>query len=224
MGKKFCPKCGKTTENFFDKLCEECFLKNISFSGELPDKIVVRICKSCCKIFVVKKTASTVEKAVEMILSKFLEKSEVQSASYRISDGIIHVTLNIKIGDVVKSEEKEIKLVEKNILCEYCSMKSSKYYQSTLQLRAPENILEKIMDDIESQMNAINEYDNFAFISSLEKVRGGYDIFVGSKSSATQIAKNMKNKYRAEIKISSKLSGAINGKKAYKDTILISIK
>jgi len=224
MGKKFCPKCGRPTEKFLGSLCEECFSKKVSFAEILPEKIVVRTCKSCEKIFVDKKVAATVEGAVGMILSKLLERPEVQSASYRISDGTVYVNIKIKFGDFVKSEEKEIKLIEKSIFCEYCSMKSSKYYQSTLQLRSPENILERILDDVAAQLAAINEYDSFAFASSVQKVRGGYDVLIGSKSAAMQIARNLKAKYKAEIKISRKLSGAIRGKKAYKDTILVSIR
>jgi len=224
MGKKFCPKCGEETEKFFENLCEKCFTKKVSFSGELPDKMTVRTCKSCGKIFVGKKAVGTATQAVDVMLSKILEKPEVESASYRISDGVIYVTLNMKVSGAVKTEERQIKLQEKSILCEYCGMKASKYYQSTLQIRAPENVLGKVVEDVEKHAEVMNKYDDFAFISSVEKVRGGFDILFGSKQAAKQIANNLKKKYHAEIKTSSKLSGAIRGKKAYKDTILVSIK
>jgi len=159
-----------------------------------------------------------------MMLSKLLEKPEVESASYRISGGAIYVTLNMKVSGVVKIEEKEIKLNEKNILCEYCGMKASKYYQSTLQIRADENILEKVIEDVVKHADFMNKHDKFAFVSSIEKVRGGFDILLGSKQAAAKIANNLKKKYHADIKMSSKLSGYIKGKTAYKDTILVSIK
>jgi NMD protein affecting ribosome stability and mRNA decay len=223
MSKKFCPKCGRETEKFFENLCEECFSKNISLYKKLPTKIFLKTCRMCGKIFLDKHSAETIEKVIDKFLSEILNKKEVESASYRISDGLVLLTIIEKIGGAVKTEEIRMKIFKKNIICKYCAMKSVKYYRSKLQLRAPENLLEKIFNELEHHLNAINKNDNLSFISSLEKVRGGYDILIGSKSAAMKIAKLFKIKYKANIKISRKLSGYIRGKKAYKDTILISI-
>jgi len=223
MGKKFCPKCGKETEKFFKVLCEECFSKGISFSDKLPTSIVVKTCKMCGKVFSEGESAETVGKAIDNFLSTILDMPEIESASYRIFNDVAYITVSVKVGDTTRIEKINMRIVRKSITCKYCAMKSVKYYRSKLQLRAPGN-LEKIVGEIEQQAGAINKHDKLAFISSVEKVKGGYDILIGSKSAAMQIAKTLKKRYNASIKISRKLGGYISGKKVYRDTILISIK
>ncbi|MDI6798732.1 MAG: NMD3-related protein [Candidatus Aenigmarchaeota archaeon] len=222
MSRKFCPKCGKTAEKFYENLCKDCFLSKISFSKLIPDRIVIKRCKSCNRTFSDNRAAS-VENALESILSNLLIQPEIKKAIYRIEDKKVHINLNLKIADLEKTEEKISNLIIKKITCRACSMRSIGYYQSILQVRAPENLLGKISKEIEERINILSQYDNLAFISRYEEVANGFDVYIGSKRSALEIAKNLKNKLKANIKISRKLSGSIRGKKVYKDTILVSI-
>ncbi|MEM5772711.1 MAG: NMD3-related protein, partial [Candidatus Aenigmatarchaeota archaeon] len=77
--------------------------------------------------------------------------------------------------------------------------------------------------EIENQINYLSQYDKLSFISKFEETKNGFDVFVGSKNSANQIARILKAKYKAKLKITKKLAGRIKGKKVYRDTILISI-
>ncbi|MEM7826451.1 MAG: NMD3-related protein, partial [Candidatus Aenigmatarchaeota archaeon] len=115
MREKFCPKCGKRTEKFYENLCAECFLSSFSISKLLPEKIVVRRCKSCEKFFL-KNFFGSKEEVIENFLKKFLEK-HVDSISYRIFENHIELNLKKKFYDLEKSEEKTIQLIEKRILC-----------------------------------------------------------------------------------------------------------
>lgn len=223
MRKKFCPKCGKITERLYDNVCRNCFLEKISAIEKLPDKISVKICKSCGKFFVDEKAADSLYKALDVALKNILKQPEIASASYRISGNKLHVNIVLKIQDVQKSEEKIMILHTKNTICNLCSMRSGAYYQAIIQLRSSSGRADKILKEIENNISAMNKKDHFAFISKIDEKSNGYDLYIGSKNAASQIAKMMKNKYKAKIKISSKLSGVIKGKKAYKNTILISV-
>jgi nonsense-mediated mRNA decay protein 3 len=223
MKKKFCPKCGKTVEKIYDNLCKDCFLLRVSFAGKLPDKIIVRRCKSCEKIFVGKKTANTVENAIDLILSDLLKQPEIHAATYRVVGSKVYINLTLKVNDLQKTEEKISNLIIKNIFCQHCHMKSTGYYQSILQLRVPSNLLSIVLAEVENQIEAFNQYDNLAFISKIDKRPEWIDVYIGSKRVAKQISKYLKNKFKASIKISRKLSGYISGKKVYRDTILIEI-
>jgi nonsense-mediated mRNA decay protein 3 len=222
MREKFCPKCGNKTEKFYDGLCENCFLSKISISKNLPDKIFIKQCKLCGKFFL-NKNSGSIENLIEDFLKDFLKKDELNSISYRIYENKLFLTLRIKINDLEKTEEKEIDLVFKKIICQACSMKESGYFQAVIQVRAPRNFLVEIKKEIENQIDYLSQYDNLAFISRFQELKNGFDIFLGSKALAREIARILKLKYKAKTKITRKIAGKLKGKKVYRDTILISI-
>ncbi len=221
--RKFCPKCGKETGKFYENLCKDCFLEKISFLGKIPDRIIIKKCKFCNKFFHDGKGFNSLEDAIGDMLAKILEENKIQSINYRIHENKISLTLNFQVEDLEKVEEKECLLIVKNITCNSCSLKSLGYHQSIIQVRAPENLLEKIFQDIENFVEFFRSYDTLSFISKVEKQKNGFDFYIGSKKVASQIANNLKRKYKAKLKISRKLAGKIKGKKVYRDTLLISV-
>ncbi|MEM5829308.1 MAG: NMD3-related protein [Candidatus Aenigmatarchaeota archaeon] len=223
MREKFCPKCGKKTEKLYEGLCEVCFLSKFSFLGKLSERLEVKECVSCGRFFFRSYSSSNIEELIEGFFQQLFREEELNSLFYRIADGKIYLTLNLKTNDLEKSEEKVIDLKIKKITCQACFMKSSGYFQAVLQVRAPKDLLEKIKDEIESQINYLNQYDRLAFISSLKETKNGFDVFIGSKNSAHQIARILKSKFMAKVKITRKIGGRVRGKKVYRDTILISI-
>lgn len=223
MRGKFCPVCGKTVEKLYDGLCADDFLKKISFEKQIPKKILLHQCKQCGKIYIDKKSAVTIEGAVDIFLQEILKDKMINSANYRIEGGKIHISLQIKYDDLEKEETFERELVVKNIICESCAMKNSGYFNSILQVRVPEKVLQIIIDDILTQIDLMRNYNDMAFIGKTEKKKEGVDFYIGSKDVADQVAKNLKIKYGAEIKKTSKQSGYLSGKKIYRDTVLVRI-
>jgi NMD protein affecting ribosome stability and mRNA decay len=222
MREKFCPKCGRKTEKFYEGLCEACYLSKFSLSKKLPDKIIIKQCKLCGKFFLGNHSGS-IENLIEAFLQDFLKEGKLTSISYRIAENKVFLTLNLRINDLEKTEEKEVDLIFKKIICQACAMKESGYFQAIIQVRAPANLLSEIKKEIEEQIDYLNQYDNLAFISSFQEVKNGFDVFIGSKASAQQVARTLKLKYKAKIKITRKIAGKLKGKKIYRDTILISI-
>lgn len=220
---KFCPKCGKKVDELHVGLCEECYKEGMSPPEDLSDRLVVGTCKMCGNIFLGERKFGTVEQAVEKFLGEILEEREVQSATYRISGGSLLVTVKMKSDNVEKEVEKKMELVTKAITCKFCNLKKSSFYNATIQIRAPKDDLEKFLSEVERKMDEIRKHDNYAFVSETQKVRGGVDLLVGSKNAADTVGTYMKNKHGAEIKFSKKLSGLIEGKKVYRDTILINL-
>jgi len=223
MIKKFCPKCGREIDKLYDSLCEKCFLSKLSITDDIPNDIKVKQCKLCGKFFI-KTGATSVEGVIETFLEDLLKKKHVQSASYRIKNNTLFLSLRTKIEDLEKVEEKIINLIFKSIICSTCVMKKSGYFQAIIQIRTPESLAAVILDEIETQIDNFSRYDETAFISGKEKIKQGFDIYLGSKRVAMLLAKILKTKYGAEIKISRKLGGSIKGKKVYRDTILVSVK
>jgi nonsense-mediated mRNA decay protein 3 len=222
MGKKFCPKCGKEAEEFHDGLCVNCYLSQFSVIEKLPQKLIIKECKSCGKFFI-NGSSDSVENLVEYFLEDLLQQKEIVSASYRIAKNKFFLTLKVKKDDLEKTEEKTLDLIFKKIICQSCAMRESGYFQATLQVRAPGNLLPEIKDEIQNQINYLSKFDRLAFISNLRDAKNGFDVFIGSKNSANQIARTLKLKYKAKSKITRKLAGSVKGKKVYRETILISI-
>jgi nonsense-mediated mRNA decay protein 3 len=220
--RKFCPRCGKETEKFYDKVCKDCFLLNFSVIKKLPDKILVKKCRSCNK-YIHDKPVSSIDEFLDFYFSELLKQKEVKNVFYEIQDDKVAVYIKIRVDDAEKTEQKVLSLIPKTILCKFCNMKFSGYFQSILQIRAPEKLLSLLQNEIENQIEFFNKFDELAFISKIERIKSGFDVYVGSKLAATQIAKKLKSKYKAKIKVSRKLSGSIRGKKVYRDTILITI-
>lgn len=223
MSKKFCPNCGRSTEKFYNNLCADCFLKKINVSKLLPEKLTVYLCKECGRYYVNEKHFINLESATDNLLINLLKREELKSATYRITDGKIIVTLRFAVDDTERIEEKEINLIRKETVCKFCIMKRSRYYRAILQIRAPKKIEQEILHDVESQIEKINSFDDLSFISATEKLKEGVDFYIGSKPAAQKVANLLKQKYNAKIKISPKLFGEEGGKKVYRDTILVSI-
>jgi nonsense-mediated mRNA decay protein 3 len=222
MRKKFCPKCGKEVDQLYRNLCENCILSKISITDKIPNKTVIGRCKICSKVYAADKGFNSVESAVGSALSKVLKQKEIKDANYRIENNKIHLSMILEVEGLEKQEEKNINLIVKSITCNQCSMKSIGYYQSIIQIRAPERLLDPIQKEIEKQISSFKS-DRLAFISKTQQVKNGLDLYLGSKQVANQIAKRLKEKFKANIKISRKLSGVISGKTVSRDTILVSI-
>jgi nonsense-mediated mRNA decay protein 3 len=223
--KKFCPKCGKQTDDLYDSVCGDCMLAKLSRVAELPEVMKIRKCKVCGKYFAddIRKSSSSIENALDSKLSELLQQPDVKHATYRVAGNKLHVTLTLEQDGLEKTESKAMNLFVKKIMCEICSIESAGYYQSIIQLRMPKEALEKILDFIYAEIARLQKKDKHAFISLVNKTRGGVDMYIGSKNIADRIANEIKIKYRASIRVTSTLSGAKGGKKTYKDTILISL-
>jgi len=229
---KFCPRCGRSTENFYNGLCKNCFLEITSLSDKLANRFVLRQCRNCGRIYANDDFAETIEGALDILLRELLADKKMQllhTASYRIEGRRAHVTLVSKVEDLEKIEKKDVELVVKIILCERCAQEGSGYFQSIMQLRAmkkseeSKELLEVLFDEVQQQMELLSHYDQHAFISKIERKKEGLDLYIGSKKVAMQIAKNIKNKFNADIVVSRKLAGREQGQKVYRDTVLVRV-
>jgi len=223
MRKKFCPRCGRDADKFYGRVCKQCFLEKLSVIDKVVSKIHIKTCKICGKIFYEDKTFFSLESAIDYSLTKILSLPEISSATYKIKDNAAHVTLKMRLEDLEKEESKKISIVTKSIICESCSKKDIGYFKAVLQLRAKDPLLKIISDEVEEELKLMNRNDPLAFISKTEQVKRGMNFYIGSKQAAVQISRNIKLKYKAKVKRTSKLVGKLKGKRVYRDTILISL-
>ncbi|MCD6371674.1 MAG: hypothetical protein J7L39_03070, partial [Candidatus Aenigmarchaeota archaeon] len=129
----------------------------------------------------------------------------------------IKIVYTIKVGSKKITEEKTIGIKFKNITCAECQRRISEYYGTKIQIRG--NFSGDILNKIKDFLSKMKRKD--AYISKVEELKEGIDLFVPSKSIGRQIANYIKRRYEVKVLITRKLYGLKDGKKVYKDTILV---
>jgi NMD protein affecting ribosome stability and mRNA decay len=222
MVSRFCPKCGRTTESFYDNLCRICFLDGVSYKSELPKQLIIKRCKSCGEFLVGDKRFEELAESVEYVLQKLKLSENVSSIEYALNDGL-DLKLEISIYDLKKIEKAHINIKIKKTVCNICNLRSRKYYEGILQVRCSKSIINSVSDETIERLKKIEKNDSFAFISNYVRMKNGFDLFVGSKSATHKLMRYLKNRYKARVDISRKFVGYKKGKKVYKDIILVTI-
>ncbi len=220
---KFCPKCGKNTENVYENLCIDCFKDKIKLPDDFPSKMKINNCKMCGDVLIGKKKFQNNESAIQYFLQEIFKKKKIEYSSYRISKNTIFLTIKIKNIEVEKNIDKNISITYKRVTCYYCGLKVGNYWNAIVQIRSPKNIIKDVVNDVEKIIIKRNENDRYSFISKIEKKPEGVDLFIGSKSAISYIVKYVKSKYNIKTKLSRTFFGPVQGKKVYRDTILISV-
>jgi len=115
--------------------------------------------------------------------------------------------LSKKLGEIVKLlPSNKIEVFEKEFVCNECRKFVSRKIEAILQLRG-ENVEE-----------IVEKYDLIG-----KPVRGGFDINFSLKRYAYELINKLRKKYNLSMKVSRKLMGLREGKKVYRDTILVRI-
>lgn len=220
---KFCPKCGKETEDLHNGLCVNCFGGRIGLGDDFPQKVVVYTCKECGKLFTGDKGYQSQEPAIEEFIKKTMKKRDANSVNYRIEGDILRIYARVEAAMVEKDVEESLNIIRKMMTCKMCSLQKASYFNSTLQVRVPKEMEDAIVAEIKTEMKRLNKTNKYAFISVERKLKEGIDFLVGSKAAVDTVSDLMRKRHGAKIKFSRKLYGLIEGKKSYRDTVLVSI-
>lgn len=203
-----CPKCGKDSE--IDVFCRRCFLER-NLKIELPTLIEIPHCTRCGTYTLGGKELefSSEEDAITEAVQRSL-KGNFGEIEGGIGEGLerdldieplerrdFEVVLTMRLGEFSRRKRTVARI--KDITCSSCGKKSGGYWEALLQLRGnvDEKTFKGVIKDIESSS------DENSFVSRVDRLKKGYDVYVGSKKTAEKIVKNFRG--RAEIKKSSHL-------------------
>ncbi len=216
MGK--CYRCGKKVRKLYLGLCLSCFKKEYSLLNEIPDVIKVKKCKVCGNYFYKSKSFSSIERCIEKILRDILSrKSEIESAEFRIVGNTIKLEYRVKHNGVSFKEKKNIQIKVKEFVCNRCQKKLAEYFEMKIQLRG--NIPPGILEEIDEFLEGKERKD--AYISKIEELKEGIDIYLPSKPIGQQLVHYLRKKYKVKVLRTRKLQGLKDGIKFYKDTIVV---
>jgi nonsense-mediated mRNA decay protein 3 len=233
-GSMLCLKCGQR-EQFADNLCEECLLGSIE-PISIPAVIQGTVCGSCNRLQKGKswmEIEGSIDDAAVHLANLNVEISkDVQNPSVELS--IDHEDQNLfKISGKSSSIYKGV-IIHQDLktevrlhlhTCPYCSRQMSNYFEAIIQLRGIDNLTEQQLEDllqkIRDDTGSASIKDPNVFISKEEKVRGGYDFYMGENSFARQLAQRLHDRFGGEMKWSSSLFGRKLGREIYRHTYLV---
>lgn len=231
----FCVKCGRDIDNAINGLCTECFLDGRRLTT-MPHHVDLQICANCGDIrtrerWVTKDLQEAIEDAAvdsmtiineARILSVEVSSTEQDPRTYLV---MVDTVLDI---DGVTADDTSATIVRlKNTVCKRCSRQLGNYYESILQIRAgtkdrSQNIMREARNRVENLVDAQSISNRQIFITKIEEVTGGMDIYLSTISLGKAAAKDLSDAYCAETKEASKLVGKTeDGQDMYRVTYLV---
>lgn len=184
-----CPLCrGKSEVGVF---CYGCYLKQ-NLKIEMPSTIDVLRCRGCGTYILGQKRIISdneeelVRKVAQESLKtnmKGLDKAGVLRFDVQHLEKEYRVSAVVTLGDAERVAQSIVRI--RNTSCQDCSRLAGGYYEAILQIRGGAS--KRMVDDIVGKIEGYK--DKYAFITKIEKVAGGFDIYVGGKKAAEKIVR-----------------------------------
>ncbi len=229
--KKFCPKCGKDTEELVENLCTECFLKR----KELFEikKIRVFVCRHCKKLLFGNKWIDFryaeigEEIAAHVKTIKELKKPEIVVELEQKSDLDYCALIQIRgyLGKNLVEREKAIDFRVRETTCDSCMKLNSDYREAIIQLRTKtDESLESLFEVTKNLLEREKSKDALSGISKMVEIKNGYDLWIGSKKAASKVVRELSKIFGTRAIVSKKLIGEEKtGERKYRHTFCIKL-
>jgi len=141
------------------------------------------------------------------ICGKYFVSSKVFENKENAENFYIKKFLSKRLGEIVEFLPAEkMRVIEKEFICNNCRKFVSRKIEAIVQLRG--NNLEEIIE-------------SYGLVG--KSVKGGFDVNFSFKRYAYELINKLGKKYSLSIKISRKLIGMKQGKRVYRDTILVRV-
>ncbi|MFO8051848.1 MAG: 60S ribosomal export protein NMD3 [Thermoplasmatota archaeon] len=229
-----CLRCGNR-EQFANHLCEECILETVR-PVTIPPVVQGDICRTCGRIRKGRSWSEpfdTPEEAAVRLAEDSVEVSR-EISTHRVELSVDHGDyLSFQLSGRASSVYHGV-IIEQKLSCEvrlhpqtcpWCSKMQGNYYEAIIQLRGLKGLsdeqVEELIGLVQNETYLAHMKDPGIFISKEEKVRGGYDIYMGDSSFAKQLSLKLRDMYGGEHKATSSLFGRKDGRDLYRHTYLV---
>ncbi len=219
----FCVECGKETEETFDGLCIECYVKGKKFF-DIPPNINITVCRNCGAY---KLESAWVrgepDELTRAFLEEHIEHKDIKNFKVEVgAEGQVVCTGEFRGFPIREEGSVEVKI--KNSICETCSRMKGGYFEAVLQIRKQGGRMSerelKLSDDVVYKKSS--EYPG-GYISKREMIHGGVDYYMGDKKMAASVARVLSDMFRGEKDVSSSLIGMKDGREVYRNTYIVRI-
>ena len=233
--KNFCVKCGDECEESIDGLCIGCWLDGRKLV-DLPHHVDLHVCANCLEydyggrwvrrdpMVAIQDCAADALMAVRgaQVVGISTSVEEQDPKTFVVT---VHADCDV-MGYPAEGEASTIVRV-KNTVCRRCSRQLGSYYESILQIRTVSGKLSEEMREATLAMteNSVNRQaanNRQIFITKMELVTGGVDVYLSSIALGKSLAKELSDAFCAETKESPKLVGqTTDGQDMYRLTYLV---
>ena len=231
----FCVKCGRDCEESLEGLCIECWLGGRKLTT-LPHHVDLKFCTNCGeyefrerwtkmdRMVAVQDAAADALCAIRDVTPVSLSTSveEQDPYTYRVTVSTICNVLGYEAED-----ESSTTVRVKNTVCKRCSRQLGSYYEAILQIRTgsgklSEEMRKETLAMVENSVARQAVNNRSLFITKMELVTGGVDVYLSSMSLGKSLARELSDHYCAETKESPKLVGqTTDGQDMYRITYLV---
>lgn len=245
--RRFCALCGRSTNELYDGLCFECYIKSHEIIKIDKKKLTLAVCKNCGAYFYRGKwhysrvglELDNIVAGLERIIKCSLKtRNEVKVRNieikildaYKIFNKKRKIPVNIKVEytlygkESIFTKEVEVELIWK--LCPACMKVKSQVEHAILQIRAygrELNDIEKreIINFIEKELYKLYNRDREAVILEKDE-KEGINIYLSSKKIAKWLVNSLKRRYIIRVLETNKVIGVdSSGKTITKVTIRV---
>ena len=122
--------------------------------------------------------------------------------------GVATISFEYDYGDIILHFKKNIKIKSANETCEECIKMRGGYFEAMVQLRGDTYLVSKMVEKIKRYVEK-----NGTFVSKVETVSKGYDIYIGDK----KVVNAFMSLYELKPTRSYDLYGLQRGKKVYRN-------
>lgn len=219
---KFCPMCGKETENLYGeekKLCAECYPEKNDLL-DIPPKVEITVCGVCGRM---RKSGEWIEEysIQEQLGAKFAEFAE-EDVEMQLQFWEEEEQMNVRVHafrDDIKAEyDTEVDFKEDQ--CRECSKFHGGFYKVKIQLRGDED-LEPVSNQIADRAAEATNETRKDFLSNIDQHDHGYDFYLSTERITKKILSMLRENYDPEIKRSYELIGEENGEEVYRNVVSV---
>ena len=215
-----CVVCGKEIEHGY--LCGKCMVEKTEVVRVSPLEILM--CSRCGAIRVGRRW---VRRELDDVIEDLILKNTRVAEEFDVREVVVDPSSHIVYyRGTIAGDEVEVRLpftlTLKKLSCPKCSRESGGYYESIVQVRAKnreleEEEMEKVIGILEEVLEKEGDNEK-AFISKIERKKGGVDIYLGSRNIGMKVSRRISRELGAEITESKKLHTRIDGRDVYRFT------
>lgn len=222
---QFCPQCGTRVDRLIENVCEKCYAEGKRLV-EVPERLAVKTCPQCGKLEASGEWIDVEGDPRLIVIGENLRVNGHAKIDVVLNDKGAHITADgylLEVPETPVHEEYDVTVKHAKKFCDNCSRARGGYYEAVLQIRSQD---ERKVKRVLLVVEAVVEHPRgkYWFIMKTANVRGGVDVYLGSRVMLTTLKKRIEEDMgKVETKLSHELFGQVGGKEVYRHVLVVRV-